>query len=92
MIPRSAANHPIKLIATSVKRARQDSNLQPSDSKSATLSVELRAQLVKPAWRTLPVNKYSDTGDSDKALARALGHGDRRLGRSEADTVGPSRR
>ncbi len=27
-----------------IERARQDSNLQPSDSKSATLSIELRAQ------------------------------------------------
>ena len=27
------------------ERARQDSNLQPSDSKSATLSIELRAQI-----------------------------------------------
>ena len=33
-----------RLVTTRRWRARQDSNLQPSDSKSATLSVELRAQ------------------------------------------------
>ncbi len=73
-------------------RARQDSNLQPSDSKSATLSIELRAQRVKPASRTLLAIKYSDSGDRDKAPARTPGHGDRGPGGTGAGTVGRSRR